>query len=505
MDDFEARFSAAKQMRTSRVEEDGYEIYKFCFNGREDEWRGTTHRFREPEEIFADEVATEAEDFVGELFHTLTPENVPWVEYEAGTAIPEDQVEEAEKLIKEREKAIEKSLRESNYYDEGPTAFQDAIVGNVILWVDRYAFGAPITCEAIPASHCFFRLGPFGIDDRFRREKFYYRDLKQLLPDAQFPQTIEEKIKKGGKGKATVIWGFWLTFEDPRNPIWRQEIRVDNKPVGLDQDLGSDGSMPMIVGRFNAQPKTPWGRGPARRILPSLRTVDELSRMNMEAMDHTLDPAFTYPSDGALDMSDGIEAGYGYPVMPGTGDTVQPIMMGQLDYGYFSEERMLEKIKHAFYRASDQRGKTPPSASQYLGEEQKPVRRMARPAGKLWSEFGVGVLKRFEWLETQPGGALQGQEPYLRVEDKIVMLRPISPLERAQAREEVLVAQSIMGMAQENLGPEQAALLIDGPQTFENVRGALKDQLVVVRTEDQIRQLLQQMQPQQPQGTPNDA
>lgn len=504
MDAFKDRFAAAKAARTKIVEEDGYEVYKFIYNGREDEWRSNGRAWTsEAEEIFTDEVATEAEDFTYDLFNTLTPENVPWVEYEAGAAVPEENVEQAQQLIEAREKIISKSIRDSNYYDEGPTAFQDAVIGNVVLWVDRYSFASAITCEAIPASSCYFRLGPFGIDDRFREEKFYVRDLKQLLPDATFPKKIQDQIDKGGRGKATVIWGFWRTYDDPRNPVWRQEVRVDGESVGMDQDLGPDGACPMLVGRFNPQPKTPWGRGPARRILPSLRTMDELSRMILEGMDHSLDPAYTYPNDGIFDASEGIESGLGYPVMPGSGDTINPIRMGELDYGYYSEERMLERIRHAFYRNQPQRGKTPPSASQYLGEEQKDVRRMGRPAGKLWAEFGLALLKRFEWLELQDGGVLQGEESYLNVGENVVSLRPISPLERAQAREEVLVAQSIMGMSQENLGPDQTALVIDGPKTMGNIKSAMKDKLVEIRSEEQMIQMMQQMQPQE-QGEPGE-
>jgi hypothetical protein len=127
---------------------------------------------------------------------------------------------------------------------------------------------------------------------------------------------------------------------------------------------------------------------------------------------------------------------------------------------------------------------------------------MARPAAKLWREFGVGVLKRHEWLERQPGGLLEGVRLPL-IESGTVIARPISPLERAQAREDVLVAQSLMGMANEALG-EQAALLIDGPATMNAVKDALKDRLVMFRTEEQIAQLMQAMQqmqqPQEPAG-----
>lgn len=490
MDEFTRRFKAAKSARSDRIDEDGYEVYKFCFNGREDEWLGKRGRNREPAEIFADVVATVAEEFHGDLFNTMFPENSPWVEYEAGVAVPEDAAEEVKTIIEAREGIISKSLSSSNFYDEGPTAFQDTVLGIAAIWSDRHHLNAPINWEAVPASELYIRLGPFGIDDRFREQKFYYADLPALFENANFPKSISDKIKKGGNTKAKVIRGFWTDWTDPGNPVWVQRVRVDDKEIGLDQDLEGPGSCPLVVGRYAAEPRSPWGRGPARRMLPTLRTLDELVRMNLEAMDHKLDPAIVYPNDGFLDLSEGIEAGIGYPAAPGTAENIKELGGGELDYGFFTEERIEERVREGFYRDPMQRGKTPPSASQYIGEEQKTTRRMSRPAGKLWKEFGVGVVQRTEWLETQSGGALQGVDP-ITVEGKAVTLRPISPLERAQAREEVLTAQSILGIAVENLGPEQAALVINGPKTIGNIKEKMKDTIVEVRTEKELKELMQ--------------
>jgi hypothetical protein len=502
MDDFKARFGAAKAHRREFIEDAGREAYRFCFNGREWEWDDRVKQDREGSEIFTDVIATVAEEFSGELFSTMTPENAPWAEFEAAVAVQEDQSVEVQGQIEAYEKAIEKALRGSNYYDEGHSAFLDAVVGNVAMWVERPTLSSPLSCRAIPISKLFLRVGPRGLEDRFYRERYACYDLPALLPDADFPRDMQRKIKDSPSAKVNVVWGFWRDYSDPSAPVWVQDIRVDEKPVGLNARLGGEGSCPLIVGRFNAVPGSAWGRGPAIRMQPTIRVLDEITRMNLEGMDRNLDPAFVYPHDGMLDLSDGIEGGIGYPAMPGTADSIQPLgLFGNLDYGFFSEERLREVIRDGFYRDVTQRGKTPPSASQYLGEEQKQVRRMARPAAKLWREFGIGLLKRVEYLEQEPGGALMDMELPL-IASGVVTVRPISPLERATAREDVLVAQSIMGMTMEGVGPEQAALLIDGPRTFRNVKSTLKDKIVEFRSEEQIMQMMQMMQQQQatPQG-----
>ncbi len=499
-DEFKKRFGAARAHRREFIEQAGREVYKFCFNGRESEWDDRVKGDREGEEIFTDFPATIAEDFYGELFSTMTPENAPWAEYEAGNAVDPDDESQVTDELTSFEAIVAKSIRSSNYYDEGPVAFQDAVVGTVALWVERPSLSAPILCRAIPISKIFLRLGPRGIEDRFFRERYFYSDLPAMFPGAAFPREIDDKIKKG-TGSASVIWGFWRNYEDLHNPMWRQSIRVDDKEIGLDKEIGPEGSCPMLVGRFNPVAGSAWGRGPGVRMLPTLRVLNEITRMNLEGMDKTLDPAYVYQHDGILDLSEGIEAGIGYPAMPGTQNPITPIgLSGAMDYGFFSEERLQEIVRDGFYRDTIQRGKTPPTASQYIGDEQKQTRRMARPAGKLWREIGVGLLSRVEFIEREAGGALEKDDLTLLNSGKVIA-RPISPLERAQAREDVLVAQSILGMVNEGVGPEQAGLLIDGPKTYRNIKQTLKDRIVEFRTEEQVMKLAQAFQQmQQPQG-----
>ncbi|MBL4898134.1 MAG: hypothetical protein JKX76_00670 [Colwellia sp.] len=492
-DEFDIRFAQAKAHRRQFVEEDAREVYKFCFNGREAEWDGKASAADDPDEIFVEAPGTVAEEFYGDLFSTMTPENSPWAAYEAGNAVHEDNVSAAKEQLEKLEAIIAKALRSSNYYDEGPSAFQDAVVGNIAMWVDRPTLGGGINCEAVPIAQIYLTLGPRGIEDRFRQQFYHYRNLKPLFPDAKFPKALQDKIDKSKTGRAKVAWGFWRDYDDPENPKWLQKIRVDGKPIGLDVEIGEEGACPLLVGRFNPYPGSAWGKGPGRRLLPIFRQYDELVRMNMEGMDRELDPAFVYPHDGMLDLSDGIEPGMGYPSMPGTAENIKSLNFGTLDYGFFSEEKMEQKIRDGFYREVEQRGKTPPSASQYVGQENKQVRRMARPATKTWREFGVGLLKRVEYLERQAGGALEGLELPL-LDDRTVMARPVSPLERSQALQDVTTADSIVGMVQERLGPEHAAMLIDGPKTYRQIKEVLKDKIVEFRTEEQIIGLMKQAQ-----------
>jgi predicted GNAT superfamily acetyltransferase len=89
------------------------------------------------------------------------------------------------------------------------------------------------------------------------------------------------------------------------------------------------------------------------------------------------------------------------------------------------------------------------------------------------------------------------------IENGVVAPRPISPLERAQAREDVMVSQSIIDMTVQSVGPEQSMVLIDMPTSMKNIKDKLKDKLVTFRTQEEVMQAMMQMQQQQ-QGAPSD-
>jgi hypothetical protein len=105
-------------------------------------------------------------------------------------------------------------------------------------------------------------------------------------------------------------------------------------------------------------------------------------------------------------------------------------------------------------------------------------------------------LRRVEYLERQAGGSLDGVKLPL-LDDRTVIARPISPLERSQALQDVTTADSIVGMVNERLGPEQAAILVDGPKTYRNIKEKLKDEIVEFRSKEEITEMIQAMQPQQ--------
>ena len=493
-DEFDDRLKAATAERDA-VQSDMRELYMFLFNGREREWdKGLRSKWNDPEEIF-DTTAPDANlDFSSDLFSYATPETSPWVEYEVGSAVPEDAREQVLEIVTQREEQLAAAIRSSNYYDVGPQIFQEAGIGLVAANVERPTLTAAIEVEPVPISELFITAGAHGIEDRFRCKMIYGRDVKVLFPEHQPSTKLAKKIEDNKLLPAK--WGYWKDHSDPGYPIWKHVAKIEDEIVVPETELGGPGSCPLQIGRFNPIPGTPYGRGPGWLMLPEIRTVNALRQMILNKMDQVVDPALVYVRDGLLDLSTGIEAGMAYPAMPGAADEIREIGgEGNLDYGLFSLEDLRGIIRHGFFRKNEQPGKTPPSATQFSGEETEAIRRMGRPGAAVFNEFVRGFLQRVEFLEVRD----RNLEQQIMLGTDVVTITPISPLVRAQNREAVMTAQGIMQMTAETLGPEKAFLLMNGERTMRNVKDKLGDEVVVFNTREEMMQLMQAQQPQQQQ------
>ena len=101
-DEFDERLKEAeRQYQAART--DLRELYVFLFNGREREFDTRKTKWEDPEEIF-DSTAAEANmEFTGDLFSYATPDVTPWVEFEVGSAVDEEQVQQVTEVVEARE------------------------------------------------------------------------------------------------------------------------------------------------------------------------------------------------------------------------------------------------------------------------------------------------------------------------------------------------------------------------------------------------------------------
>jgi len=401
--------------------------------------------------------------------------------------VPVDAKDQIEALVTEREDELFDMIQTSNYYDVAPQIMHEcAMHGTPAMWVDFLHITEPIYVETVPPNELLITPGHRGILDRFRvknvRAEFLEATLGQLGADLS-SRDLQRKIRETPAAPCEVVWGFWADWSDPAVPFWRYEITVDGELVTEpEQELGPfAGACPLLVGRFAPRPGgRPWGRGPGIRALPEVFTLDNVSERVFDNLDAALQPAYTYPDDGGVDYLNGIQRGHAYPVNPNYSRSIERIDIGgDLDYGWFSEERIAERLRALFYQDGPrQRGDTPPTATQWIEESRRVQRRLGKPAAPLWSELIVPFIQRVEYIGVQTGRLNSA----ITHNGQKLSITPVSPLQKAQNQDKVLVSRSNLDLAAGVAG-ESIGEIVDLRATYENIVRVSGDELTVIREE----------------------
>lgn len=497
--DFKTRFDNAKAFRRM-AEPYLREVMRFCRPGTEHDFNTKNQKVPSEHEtdVFISIGEEVAGDLAGDLVTYYTPSEVKWAEYLVMVDVPEDKADAVLSLVTDRETKLADIISSTNYYDIAPQwAFEAASHGTAALWIDHSHLSQPIFFESIPAHQVYIAPGHLGILDRFRETQVLASSLPALFNGWEVNLTdsmLKQKMDKVGQ-TVICVWGFWVDWRDPGNPVWRCEVTVDGKRITPAEPLTLGplaGTCPMIVGRFNPQTGRPWGRGPGWKALPDLRVLDMMDESVMSGIDQSLMSTIIYPDDGHLDLSEGVEAGKAYPASSRFDkNSIYDLSRSvNVDQGWYTEERIEERIRRAFYQDGPrQRGETPPTAAQWIDERRRVQQRVGKPSSPLWTELLYPMLQRVEYLAVKIGLLPDA----ITLDGQTINVMPISPLQKAQNQDKVMVARSNLEMAVSIL-QDQAGTVIDMVATMKNIVKTSGDELTVI--------LPQQTQPAPAQGTP---
>jgi hypothetical protein len=498
-EDFTTRFDAAKRWRDA-AKPFINEIFRFTCPGREHDFdRKSVSEYET--DVFISLGEELARDLAGDIITYYTPGESKWATYLVTAEVPEDQKDAVLELVQGREDQVAEAFQLSNYYDISPQwAFEAASHGTPALWVQKSFLSGPLHFEVVPPHELFVTPGYLGILDRFRETSVLYSAIAALFQgwdvDLNQPK-LKEKLKKPGS-MCKVCWGFWLDWKDPGNPRWRCEITVDGIRITPEEPLdlgGIYGSCPLLIGRFNPQPGKPWGRGPGWTALPDLRVLDKVDEIVLSGMDQSISTTLIYADDGMLDLSEGLEAGRAYPANRGfTREKIYDLSRSvNVDQGWFAEERIEERIRRAFYQDGPrQRGDTPPTASQWLDERRRVQARLGKPSAPLWSELILPMIQRVEYLLVQSGDMPEA----ISHNGNAITVKSISPLQKSQNQDQVMIARSNLELAFSVLG-EGVGQVVDLPGSFSGIVKQSGDTITKILPEQQQQQQQQQPMPAQ--------
>ena len=496
--EFSSRYQAAKQWREA-VRPWIEESFRYCAPDRRDDFSSTQigpnkSNLKDTDTFTSvgEELAT---DLAGDLVNYYMPSTERWFEYDVTIPVPKDQVKAVTAMVQDREDTLWDVIQATNLNDIASALhFETATHGTPALWVDVSHIQQPIHCEVVPPHELLITPGHLGYLDRFRETMVYASTLEPLFFQqisagevSLEDRDLREKMKKP-QATVRVCWGFWLDWSDPGNPKWRNEITVDGKRVTPEKplDIGPmAGSCPLLVGRFNPRTGRPWGRGAAIKALPDFRTLDELSDVVLSGLDQNISRTMIYADDGFLDLSEGLQAGRAYPAHRGfTRENVYEFPSNvNVDQGFFTEDRFVDRLRTAFYQDGPrQKGDTPGTATQWIDERRRVQMRLGKPSAPVWTELQLPMIQRFEKLAVDLGKIPEA----ITHNGQAITVQPLSPLQKAQNQDKVMITRSNLDLVIGVLGPEQAPNFINMAETLTNLVRMSGDEIMVINEEPQV-------------------
>jgi hypothetical protein len=431
-----------------------------------------------------------SDDFMTMLIETFTPREGWWAERRMPTEPDEDGEEnpdivEWNKAIRAEDKKIFDLIRGSNYYAEKAKAgVPDAAVGLLGLLIDSPGRGKPVQCLGIPIREIDIELGPDGrIDFRSITRPTKYRHVKPLLGkeiSGRLPNEIAKKIKEKPDERVEISWMWWRNWENENDVEWKRVVLVDDKRVD-DGELIGEGACPFVVGRFGATPDYAWPDGPLIKSLANLAQIDELRAALIDNVDFTLRPPKAYEDDGTINLpADGLEPGTFVPKRPSGGrpafeDIYEP---RPIEAAMFELSGLVEAVRRLHYvDFPEQKGKTPPTATQWIDELVIRQRRIGTPGFAYWREEPYETFQRFRYLGERMGKVRRIEE--IGVPGGI-SLQPYNPAERAQDSQEVQTAVRFAEIGQA-VAPTMWQVMNDEAKTLANLKAKMRDEIIALR------------------------
>lgn len=433
-----------------------------------------------------------SEDFATEATAAFFPQGTDWVESALDqselTGLKPEDIADLKADAAERSKIIFAAIRASNFESELGTVLDPHLaVGTVAWWIERPFNTRPVSVQHVPASELEFNVEADGsVGDRFRVRWVKGSKLKSVIPGVTLPETVARKVRDNKNCTIEVVWCFWRDWSDPENDKWIHVLLVDKIAVHQ-QILDGEGCLPLIIARMSPDSQFAWGFGPSIKSLQEYRVLDVITAATQDRVDIAIAPPIGYPDDGVLDFENGLEAGKAYPMRPGSGrDIAKLYFEGDPDLGFYAATDLERRIRRKhFADYPEQKGDTPPTATQWVDEMVKAQRRIGTPGKKFWREGPYAIYRRFEWLLEK-----DSKISPVEINGRKLTLVPNNPATQAADNQKVQVGVQVLGLAKSYF-PNTAAAAIDERATIDNFKKLTKDEVVVLRDQQQTTELLQ--------------
>lgn len=452
------RFDRAKANRdqVAPIIDDCYEL---ALPLRERANQTTSPGSRRTDRLFDGTAPTMLQGLASRILDDIWPTDARPFDLLAGREVPPEDHDELNRRLAEVADDIISTINNSDFSAAAHEALSDWTISTGVMMIDAGDVIEPVRFTCLPFSQAVLDSGPFGKPDAlFREREVKACDILTIWPDA----TLDDEMKRDVDDQPDKPWkfveGIWRDWSVKGTETWRYScVAIAKKASIKDGTYEGAGSCPFVAFSFMRVAGEVYGRGPVQIALPDVKSLNIAVEMTLENADLALSGLWTIDDDGVVNV-DTITLAPGTVIPKAQGsEGLKPITSpARFDVADMLTGRLEAKIKEALF--DDDLGpldQTPRSATEVMARSNKRAKRLAGPAARLFTEFLFPVVRRVAHIRRQ-----QGAIKVPALDGRLVAIRPLSPLTRLQAQDEILRADRTLELLSIRGGPQLVGVAI---------------------------------------------
>lgn len=432
------------------------------------------------------------EQFSSRIQGSLLPSWQQWMNLTSGDDIPKDERENVDKLLTEATDTFFSNLNHSNFDTEITPSLNDLAIGTGCILVEENDFdeSSAIKFTNIPLAELYIEKPARGaIKNIWRRQKVEAGNIKQTWPKADIPSDLEKIIKKDPMTEVEVLNAMLF---NPDSKKYAQIIIWEKKHVLFSQEFKA---RRMIAFRWSLTPGEAYGRGPAIKKLPDIRTANKIVEITLGNAALQMTGVYTGRADGIFNPHTArISPGSILPVS--SNDNANPTLRSMTPSGNLGLadgllREMQDGIRKAFF--ADPLGDLSDpvrSATENIIRNQEFLKNSGASIGRLKSELIEPLVAAVVDILIE-----RGKMPEIAVDGKDVTIKQTSPLAKAEDQEKFQNTQLWLSSMAQFVPQEVMALKVkveDLPREFQQQLGTNPDLIRSDAETEGVAQTVQQ-------------
>ena len=497
-------------------------VYKYIFPYKNFSCTGTHPRVPDTSQVFDMTAVVAAHDFANNFQTIMLPPYRRWANLTNGLMLAEELeargIDETEikKRFQEITETVFQCIHSSNFNLAIHEALLDFCVGTGVILINETNDASVIDVHSVPISEVYFEEGRFdNLENFWREQRLTAKQILRNWSDA----AITEPMKQNNKEKEfELIEGVIYYPEKEKEGAEAYYYYIQDKESQKEIFSQWRDYCPFIGFRYSRSSGDLIGHGLAEFALSFIKVVNEIARLDLQALQFKTQPAYLYnPRKVSINPSNfNIEPGTFFPVDLDGGTPIVPFPLpNESRFSRLSIAELQKTIKDIFLSSwLDNELRTPNmTATEIAIRQQEFIRRIGGAIGRFAQEFVkpfltacLKILKRKGKLNYL---SIIGQEIGLKINDQFVNIEYDSPLITLQNQQDV---DNLISFIATNVQLFQGNAMLslnlpEIPTWLANKKGVdlslvNKPEEIAKAFRDMRMQLQQQAEPPEPKASP---